>query len=153
MVGWCGRAEVQRGKRIAGLDGIGVGPTTKAAPVADGELYRWLCVRLVRVQLLPTAENAQLSRESPRICCLLQQPRGRCVAILMTSHTLSMSIYHKVNINVLMYFNVNVIMYYYYIYSIIIFYNHTLLQCACTLSCTCTIQSTGLYMYRLHGHA
>ena len=59
--------EVQRGKRDAGLDGIGVGPTTKAAPVADGELYRWLCVCLVHVQLLPSAENAQLSRESPKI--------------------------------------------------------------------------------------
>ena len=76
MVGWCGRVEVQRGKRIAGLDGTGVGPTTKAAPVADGELYRWLCACLVRVQLLPSAENAQLSREFPRNCCLLQQPLG-----------------------------------------------------------------------------
>ena len=43
VVGWCGRVEVQRGKRNAGLDGIGVGPTTKAAPVADGELYRSVC--------------------------------------------------------------------------------------------------------------
>ena len=67
VVGWCGRVEVKRGKRIAGLDGIGVGPTTKAAPVADGELYRWLCMCLVRVQLLPSAENVQLSRESPEI--------------------------------------------------------------------------------------
>ena len=52
----------------------------------------------------------------------------------MQMRAITMSIYHKVNINVLMYFNVNVIMYYYYIYSIIICYNHTLLQCACTLS-------------------
>ena len=74
-------------QRIAGLDGIGVGPTTKAAPVADGELYRWLCVCLVRVQLLPSAGNAQLLRESPRNCCLLQRPRGLRVAILVTSHT------------------------------------------------------------------
>ena len=87
MVGWCGRVEVQRGNRIAGLDGIGVGPATKAAPVADEELYRWLCMSLVRVQLLPSAENVQLSHESPRNCCLLQRPHGLCIAILMTSHT------------------------------------------------------------------
>ena len=60
-----GRVEVQRGKRIARLDGTGVGPTTKAAPASDGELYRWLCVCLVRIQFLPSAENAQLPHESP----------------------------------------------------------------------------------------
>ena len=87
VVGWCGRVEVHRGNRIAGLDGIGVGPATKAAPVADEELYRWLCMSLVRVQLLPSAENVQLSHESPRNCCLLQRPHGLRIAILMTSHT------------------------------------------------------------------
>ena len=75
MVGWCGRVEVQRGKRIAGFDGIGVGPMTKAAPVADGELYRWLCVCLVHVQLLPSAEMHNFRVNPPEI------------AILMTSHT------------------------------------------------------------------
>ena len=64
VVGWYGRVEVQRGKRFAGLDGTGVGPRTKAAPVADGELYRWLYVCLVHVQFLPSVENARLPRES-----------------------------------------------------------------------------------------
>ena len=59
--------EVQRGKRIAGFDGIGVGPTTKAAPVADGELYRWLCVWLVCVQLLPSAEMRNFHVNPPEI--------------------------------------------------------------------------------------
>ena len=63
--------EVQRGKRIAGLDGTGVGPTTKVAPAADGELYRWLYVCLISVQLLLSAENAQPPRKSPQNCCLL----------------------------------------------------------------------------------
>ena len=72
VVGWYGRVEVQRGKGIAGLDGAGVGPTTKVAPATDGELYHWLCVCLVCVQLLPSAESVQLSLEFPRNCCLLQ---------------------------------------------------------------------------------
>ena len=32
--------KIQQGKRTAGLDGTGVGPMTKAASAADGELYR-----------------------------------------------------------------------------------------------------------------
>ena len=36
---------------------LGSDPTTKAAPVADGELYRWLCACLVHVQLLASAEK------------------------------------------------------------------------------------------------
>ena len=52
-------------KHCWGVDGTGVRPTTKAAPAADGELYCWLYVCLVRVQLFLSAKNAPLLGESP----------------------------------------------------------------------------------------
>ena len=72
--------EVQRGKKFAGLDGTGVGPTKKKRhPPPMGNC---MCASYAYSSLIPFAENAQLPCESPRNCCLLHLPRGLHVAIL-----------------------------------------------------------------------